>query len=408
MTRKKTYICITPFFPTPESFRGPFVYDQIKAIERSGFFEKIIVFRPDSCNRKYTYKGIVVNCFKTRQLPSNLFNFVFSKYNQKSFLRCAKNNGIEWDKVDVVHCHVSTNGIYGLAIKDCNPHAYIMLQHHDPDPFNINLSDKTDFRLNLWANYKFLKHIYENVDLHICVSKKVMDNLIAFPNYTDYELSNKYKERLSKVNSFDSIRIKDSFVLYNGVDKTVFYDTKHIKDGFTIGCVANFIEWKNQITILRAIKNIIDCGIKDVKIKFIGSGPCFNQCIDFVKKCNIGSHVEFYTEIDHNELSAFYNSINLFVLPSFFEGFGCVFLESHACGVPFIAARGQGISEIISEDELNHWLCEPYDYKELANMIIDYKKNQYSQTISIDYSIDNLIKDFITKKLTNNTTNEFI
>lgn len=42
---KKYYLVVTPFFPTAESFRGPFIYDQVQALKRNSNYE-IVVFRP--------------------------------------------------------------------------------------------------------------------------------------------------------------------------------------------------------------------------------------------------------------------------------------------------------------------------------------------------------------------------
>lgn len=71
---KGIYIEITPFFPTPDSFRGPFIYDQVKAIIDTDRFDKVVVFRPCNVNnvvKDYVYEGIEVHYFPVKILPAN-------------------------------------------------------------------------------------------------------------------------------------------------------------------------------------------------------------------------------------------------------------------------------------------------------------------------------------------------
>jgi glycosyltransferase involved in cell wall biosynthesis len=56
---------------------------------------------------------------------------------------------------------------------------------------------------------------------------------------------------------------------------------------------------------------------------------------------------------------------SVFVLPSRYEGLGCVYLEAMACGKPVIACRGQGIDEVIEHGK-NGWLVPINGLEELA------------------------------------------
>jgi glycosyltransferase involved in cell wall biosynthesis len=58
----------------------------------------------------------------------------------------------------------------------------------------------------------------------------------------------------------------------------------------------------------------------------------------------------------------------LFVLPSRYEGLGCVYLEAMASGVPAVGCRGQGIEEVIRHRE-NGWLIEPGNLDDLVAAI---------------------------------------
>jgi glycosyltransferase involved in cell wall biosynthesis len=56
---------------------------------------------------------------------------------------------------------------------------------------------------------------------------------------------------------------------------------------------------------------------------------------------------------------------SVFVLPSSYEGLGCVYLEAMACGKPVIACHGQGIDEIVSHGK-NGWLIPVEGLDELV------------------------------------------
>jgi len=56
----------------------------------------------------------------------------------------------------------------------------------------------------------------------------------------------------------------------------------------------------------------------------------------------------------------------LFVLPAWYEGLGCVYLEAMSGERAVIACRGQGIEEIIRHRE-NGWLVTPHSAQELAD-----------------------------------------
>jgi phosphatidylinositol alpha-1,6-mannosyltransferase len=75
------------------------------------------------------------------------------------------------------------------------------------------------------------------------------------------------------------------------------------------------------------------------------------------------------------EIVSLYNLADLFVLltreePPDVEGFGLVFLEAAACGLPSLGGRSGGIPEAI-EDGRTGWLVDPHDPRTIAATIID-------------------------------------
>ena len=48
----KYYICITPFFPLENNWRGAYIFDQVKAIQRNSDYN-VVVFKPSNKDGQY-------------------------------------------------------------------------------------------------------------------------------------------------------------------------------------------------------------------------------------------------------------------------------------------------------------------------------------------------------------------
>lgn len=395
----KIYVVITPFFPTHDSFRGAFVYDQVCAIARTGKYDRIIILRPKPLWSKcqdYEYEGLKVHYFPILQMPSNLLICLPDKLNRSLFLRTLKRIGADPMQIAVAHTHVSLNACYVLALKALNPAIKTVLQHHDADPYGINMSRRlAECDWNTYVNSKYLKKIYGQIDLHVSVSKKVEHNLLAFPKAGNEEIYPRYIQLLDFVKNLRPVLLKNNYVLYNGVDTRFFYKKElgGTKKNFRIGSIGNFTEIKDQMTLLKSMRRVINNGNIRIEVILIGSGPLLQQCKDYVCKNGLETYVTFRTEVKHVALLDFYNSLDLFVLPSYFEGFGCVFTEAYACGVPFITCYKQGVSEWVEEPE--KWLIEKGDDRKLAELIEHYMVYRPLQHLNHAYAIDDLVPPFL-------------
>ena len=108
---------------------------------------------------------------------------------------------------------------------------------------------------------------------------------------------------------------------------------------------------------------------------------------------NISESIIFESEISHEKLNNFYNEIDLFVLPSYYEGLGCVYLESWAAGTPFIGIKGQGISEIAPDN--NRMLAKKKDIADLLDKIEYFSNNNSKFELSTNLNIINTIDNFL-------------
>ncbi|WP_299396360.1 glycosyltransferase family 4 protein [uncultured Gelidibacter sp.] len=377
MNNINKYIVITGLFPTEKNFRAPYILDQVRAITKNGNL-RVIVFKPKKWFEKevdYEFEGVKIYRFNTFNLPSYVFPNLFSKLSELSLFLKFKKLGIDTNTIKYAHAHGTSYGYLVNAIKSKNPKTQTILQHHGFDVLNLTLGVLSKFK---WYNKYIEKYgikICNKIDIHVGVSKKTLEYLKSFKN----------------------IIINREYVLYNGVDLSKFYAVKNIKenDVFVIGCVANFWPLKDQITLLKAINEVVKKGVTKLKVIFIGSGETLADCKKFVHSNYLEEIVEFRKEVLHCQLNDFYNELDLFVLPSYHEAFGCVYTEAYACGVPFIGVHEQGISELIPDSEKNKWLIGKSDVDQLSKLIIDYITNMPNQTLAIDINIDNLVDKFL-------------
>lgn len=403
MQNKKYYICVTPFFPSPDNWRGAYVLDQVKAIQCNSDYE-VMVFRATSHKdnmREYEVDGVKVYLYHTCDFPSNILNGFFNGCNARSFVRRVKKVGIDPQKVAFVHCHVSMHAACGLALKKLNPNIKILLQHHDLDPFNLRSG--VIGRYNRWnQRYRAKKAIvlYNQVDLHVCISEACRDSLQSFPNARKGEVYEDYRRVLKLNEGLPSIKPRATYVLYNGVDTSLFKpalssNSSILSSIFRIGCIANFQELKGHITLIKAFEMLINKGYTNLRLSLLGKGETIDYCERYLEEHNLMQYVEWPKEVPHDKLPEYYQSLNLFVLPSYFEGFGCVYTESAACGVPYMGCVEQGYSEYIKEADRDKWLVTPNDMNKLAANIEFYINNLPRQDYAYPLNIDVLINDFL-------------
>lgn len=371
MDNKKTYLVITPFFPSKNSFVGSYIFDQINEIRnQSDFNIKVIkVVSAFSVEKDYKFEGFEIMIFRVMDLPWFISPGIFNELNTNRFKSFLKNKKI--NDIIISHAHVSYPASYLQNILDCKK----IVQHHGLDVLQL-LNGRSNFIMKLQKNYLIRNTIRQlnHSDLNIGVSELVLSQLREYPTYSP----------------------KDELVLYNGVDTSKFYPIKgDVNRSFTIGSVANFWEIKDQITLIKAIELLILDGINDIQLKLIGTGKTLDLCKKFVKDHNLSEFVIFEKERAHNLINSFYNEIDLFVLPSYYEALGCVYLESWSTNTPFIAIKCQGISELIPDYEINNLLADEKSPSSLKEKILGEYKKKRSFPFDEKYDIKNTIKEFM-------------
>jgi len=97
----------------------------------------------------------------------------------------------------------------------------------------------------------------------------------------------------------------------------------------------------------------------------IGDGADRNRFTVLAQDLGISDHVHFLGRRGRAGVAEAMRNCTVFVLPSRYEGLGCVYLEAMACSKPAIACSGQGIEGIIHHGT-NGWLVPVDGLEELV------------------------------------------
>ena len=396
----KYYLCVTPFFPGPDNWRGAYVLDQVKAIAKNSEY-KVVVFATHPLNEKvddYIRDGIQVYSIRPLLMPSYILNGMTEGIVGCQFVQKLRKVGIDPKDVAFVHCHTASHSAFGYGVRRINPETKVLIQFHDLDPYTLRNGFWADKRWNVRYRARKSLSAFERADLLISISTPVQDNLLAFPNARPQEAFSGYLERLKKVKDLPNLKSRKTFVLYNGVDCSLFKPKAGAeikKDVFRIGCIANFQVIKDHITLIKAFEILIKKGYTNFRLSLLGSGETRSYCKQYIENNDLVEYVEWPAEMAHDKLPGYYNSLDLFVLPCYYEGFGCVFTEAYACGVPFMGVVDQGAAEMIAPDERDKWLIPAHDFACLADLIEQYYHERYEQHLCKAYDIDELIKCYL-------------
>ncbi len=121
---------------------------------------------------------------------------------------------------------------------------------------------------------------------------------------------------------------------------------------------------KNIPALLRAFRRLRDNYKSRAKLVIAGNRGWLVEEVDAViQQLELGDSVCCLGGIPNEELVYLYNAARVFVLPSFYEGFGLPPLEAMACGTPVIVSNSSSLPEVVGDAG---WLVNPDDVEGLT------------------------------------------
>lgn len=129
--------------------------------------------------------------------------------------------------------------------------------------------------------------------------------------------------------------------------------------------------YKGYDQVIRALPAVLK---RYPNLRYFIAGKGDEQEIELVKnlvrELNLEDRVELLGFVKDDELTDHYLLSDLFVLPSKKEGFGIVFIEAMACGLPVVAGNKDGSVDALRQGELGT-LVDPDSVESIAGGILE-------------------------------------
>ncbi len=208
--------------------------------------------------------------------------------------------------------------------------------------------------------------LYKTIDRKIYIKKiqyatKIADKIIAISKQTKKDII-KYLD----------IEEKKISIIYQSCNEIFFHKISdkrklEIKEKYNLPSkyilfVGTVEKRKNVLNLIKAFYSLQK---EDIELVIVGRHKDgleqINEYISKKKKKPI-----FITNIAFEDLPAIYQMAQIFVYPSFYEGFGIPIIEAMASGIPVITSQGGVFEETAADAAL---FINPYDYLSIASAI---------------------------------------
>lgn len=104
---------------------------------------------------------------------------------------------------------------------------------------------------------------------------------------------------------------------------------------------------KDYPTLVAAAKYALAKG-KKYRWLIAGDGIDFQKIQNLIESENMTETVVMLGPVRNEDLPKFYRASDLFVLPTLYEGFGFVFVEAMACGLPVVSTTAGAVPEVVN------------------------------------------------------------
>jgi asparagine synthase (glutamine-hydrolysing) len=179
---------------------------------------------------------------------------------------------------------------------------------------------------------------------------------------------------------WSGLRQDQGMILPNCVDLSVFtpgeksetllarYGLRNRTILITLGRLAEEERYKGFDEVLEVLP-LLAIDVPDITYLIVGDGPDRIRLEKKAQRLDIADRVVFAGRISEKEKPDHYRLADAYVMPSSGEGFGIVYLEALACGIPVIGSKIDGSRDALRDGRLGI-LVNPTDSAELRGAIL--------------------------------------
>ena len=237
--------------------------------------------------------------------------FVVPKYSHPFAYIKAVRKIFRENNYKIVHCHMNTMGIFAMyaAYKEHIPirilHNHSMINH---------FFSRSEFKRNI---LKYILRTFCKIyPSHFCACSKAAGNWMYGKNF-NYTIFN------------NGINV-DKFKFNPEIRESVRAELG-LQDKLVVGHIGRFCPPKNHIFLVEIFNKLLSSHDNAVLL-LIGEGELLDQVKLKVKQLNIEDKVIFLGK--QNDTSKYYQAMDVFCLPSRYEGLPVVAVEAQCSGLP--------------------------------------------------------------------------
>jgi len=265
-------------------------------------------------------------------------------------------------EVDIIHVHIGSSPlelIAALLYTKLKKKPLVATYHGDVIPSRKSIA----YRSSVWIYNAVVRKVLDSADIIISPSEyyinesiflgKYYDKIVSIPNginLEDFDIPYSKEECREKL----GLPTDKKIILFLGV--------LHPKKGPDV--------------LLKAMPRVLS-KVPNTELVIAGDGIMRRELEELSEKLGINDYVNFAGFIPENLKPLYYNSADVFCLPSIMtsESFGIVNLEAMVCSVPVVASKIGGVPDVVKDRE-NGLLIPPKDPDALADAIIYLLENE--------------------------------